>query len=82
MPRMAACRNTLSPSHSSHAGGVLYGTHGPVLLVQASGLAILGSTAAAAAVLVSVRWRRKHRPALLPSSESFDKLPVGGTESC
>lgn len=59
-------------------GGVLYGTHGPLLLFQASGLAILGSTALAAAVLVSVRWRRKHRPALLPSSESFDKLPVAG----
>lgn len=60
------------------AGGVLYGTHGPVLLFQASGLAILGSTALAAAVLVAMRWRRKHRPALLPSSESFDTLPMAG----
>lgn len=57
------------------AGGVLYGTHGPALLFQASGIAILGSTALAAAVLVAVRWRRKRRPALLPSTESFDKLP-------
>lgn len=64
-----------SPIPIPAAGGVLYGTHGPALLFQASGIAILGSTALAAAVLVAVRWRRKRRPALLPSTESFDKLP-------
>lgn len=56
-------------------GGVLYGTHGPALLFKASGLAILGSSACAAAVLAAARWRRKRRRGLLPSSESLDSLP-------
>lgn len=57
-------------------GGVLFDSRGAVCLFKLSGLAILGSTAAAAAALAGLRWRRRHRPELLPSAESFDKLPV------
>ena len=57
-------------------GGVTFGTLGAVFLFKASGVVILCSTAAAAAVMAGLRWRRKRRPRLLPSAESIDRLSV------
>ncbi|PSC76656.1 major facilitator superfamily domain-containing 6-like [Micractinium conductrix] len=57
-------------------GGILYGSHGPIVLFRVSGLAILGCTAAAGVPMLVVHRRRKAAVArdLLPSPESLADL--------
>ena len=40
-----------------------------------AGLIILGGTACAAVPILVLRYRRKHRPQVLPLGESLNKLP-------